>query len=170
MRNKTVGLLVGRWQPFHNGHLEMVNQSASKVDTLYLGIGSINKNDGKNPFSPSERKLMITNSVSNDVKDKLRIFFVPDFADDKKWIECINYLVPKHDVVFSSDSRMTSLYASSGKYVREIKLLQRDLLSGTNMRKMLLEGKDISEHVPKGTRDVISMKPDKILMELLQKN
>ncbi|HVA82608.1 MAG TPA: adenylyltransferase/cytidyltransferase family protein [Candidatus Aquilonibacter sp.] len=169
MKIKSTGLLVGRWQPLHNGHLEMINQSAAAVDLLYLGVGSINKRDEKNPFSAAERQLMIQNSVTPEVQKKLKVFFVPDFADDKKWMECVGYLVPKYDVAFSSDNKMSALYASFGKNVQRIKLLRRDILSGTNMRALLLEGKDISQHVPKGTRDVIAMKNSSDLIGLLQK-
>ena len=34
------GLLIGRFQPFHFGHLEAVCFGLSKVDTLFIGIGT----------------------------------------------------------------------------------------------------------------------------------
>ena len=37
------GLLIGRFQPFHLGHLEAVNFALSKVEQLYIGIGSSNR-------------------------------------------------------------------------------------------------------------------------------
>ncbi|MDE1845987.1 MAG: adenylyltransferase/cytidyltransferase family protein [Candidatus Micrarchaeota archaeon] len=168
-REKRAGLLIGRFQPFHNGHLEMVNQSTQNVDVLYIVVGSINKKDEKNPFSALERKMMILNSVSNEVASKLKILFVPDFNNDPKWMECIDYLVPKYDVIYSSDDEMSLLLRRMGKKVEEIKQIDRKILSGTKMRQMLFEGKDISKHLPSGTRGVIAMSSDSALMALLQK-
>ncbi len=37
------GLLIGRFQPFHLGHLEALQFALSKVDKLWIGLGSSNK-------------------------------------------------------------------------------------------------------------------------------
>ena len=51
------GFLIGRFQPFHLGHLEAINFALSKIDQLYIGIGSSNKsNQPRNPFNAEERK------------------------------------------------------------------------------------------------------------------
>ena len=57
------GFLIGRFQPFHLGHLEAVNFALSKVEQLYIAIGSSNKsNQPRNPFTVEERKQMILSS------------------------------------------------------------------------------------------------------------
>ena len=54
------GLLIGRFQPFHLGHLDALKFALSKVEKLWIGIGSSNKpNQKQNPFSADERKQMI---------------------------------------------------------------------------------------------------------------
>ena len=51
------GLLIGRFQPFHLGHLDALRFALSKVDKLWIGLGSSNKPLQKNnPFSAEERK------------------------------------------------------------------------------------------------------------------
>lgn len=51
------GLLIGRFQPFHLGHLEAILFGLSKVENLWIGIGSSNKShEMKNPFTADERK------------------------------------------------------------------------------------------------------------------
>ena len=37
------GLLIGRFQPFHLGHLEALQFALSKVEKLWVGLGSSNK-------------------------------------------------------------------------------------------------------------------------------
>ena len=41
------GLLIGRFQPFHLGHIEAILFALSKVDKLWIGIGSSNKSSEK---------------------------------------------------------------------------------------------------------------------------
>ena len=51
------GLLIGRFQPFHLGHLEALQFASSKVDKLWVGLGSSNKPvDKDNPFTAEQRK------------------------------------------------------------------------------------------------------------------
>lgn len=51
------GLLVGRFQPFHLGHLEALQFALTKVDKLWVGLGSSNQPIQKNnPFSADQRK------------------------------------------------------------------------------------------------------------------
>ena len=45
------GLLIGRFQPFHLGHLDALQFALSKVDKLWVGLGSSNLPPQKdNPF------------------------------------------------------------------------------------------------------------------------
>ena len=54
------GLFVGRFQPFHNGHLHAVKFALGKVDVLWIAIGSAQKSyEKKNPFTAGERLTMI---------------------------------------------------------------------------------------------------------------
>ena len=60
------GLLIGRFQPFHLGHLEALQFALSKVDKLWLGLGSSNKPMEKtNPFTVEERKQMILSYIDD---------------------------------------------------------------------------------------------------------
>ena len=54
------GLMVGRFQPFHNGHLYLSNQILQECDELIIAIGSAQFNYiYKDPFTAGERVLMI---------------------------------------------------------------------------------------------------------------
>ena len=67
------GLLIGRFQPFHLGHVHAVHFALSKVDNLWIGIGSSNKAMQKqNPFSASLRRQMILSSLDDESLKKLR--------------------------------------------------------------------------------------------------
>lgn len=150
------GLLIGRFQPFHKGHLSAVNFGLSKVENLWIGIGSSNKShETKNPFTADERKEMIISSLDSESMKRVKIFYVPDIGDHEKWTYHVDSIVPKYDVVFSNDDFTLSLYKKRGMQVIEVPLLQRDMISGTKIREMILQGKEWSGLVPEGTKNVL---------------
>lgn len=150
------GLLIGRFQPFHKGHLEAVKIGLSKVDKLWIGIGSSNKSHEKrNPFTADERKEMILSSLDPKMLERVKIFFVPDTGDHEKWTYHVDAIVPPYDIVFSNDEFTITLYKKRGKTVFEVPLLMRDAISGTNIREMIASGRDWSDLVPEGTRKVL---------------
>jgi len=150
------GLLIGRFQPFHKGHLEAVKIGLSKVDNLWIGIGSSNKsNEKRNPFTADERKEMILSSLDSQTLKRVKIFFVPDTGDHEKWTYHVDSIVPPYDLVFSNDEFTLTLYKKRGKSVFEVPLLKRDIISGTNIREMIVTGKNWQDLVPEGTKQVL---------------
>lgn len=150
------GLLIGRFQPFHLGHLEAFRFALSKVDKLWIGIGSSNKPSEKNnPFTADERKEMILSSIDNSISNKIQIFYIPDLKNHEKWIENIDLIVPDYDVIFTNDELTKSLYSNRGKNVIPIPFKQRKILSGTNIRNMIDSDQDWEMLVPEGTKTVL---------------
>ena len=106
------GLLIGRFQPFHLGHLEAFRFALSKVDKLWIGIGSSNKPSEKNnPFTADERKEMILSSIDNSISNRIQIFLIPDLENHQKWIENIDMIVPDFEVIFTNDELTQLLYS-----------------------------------------------------------
>ena len=65
MARKRVGLFVGRFQPFHNGHLAAVKHALKNVDYLYIVVGSAQRSHERdNPFTAGERIMMIKAALS----------------------------------------------------------------------------------------------------------
>jgi len=58
------GILVGRFQPFHLGHLSAVRDASREVDELVIVIGSSQKShEFRNPFTAGERIEMIRETL-----------------------------------------------------------------------------------------------------------
>lgn len=150
------GLLIGRFQPFHLGHLEAISFGLSKVENLWIGIGSSNKsNEAKNPFTADERKEMILSSIDKQTAKRIKIFFIPDVNDHSKWTSQIDSIVPQHDVVFSNDEFTQTLFQKKGVNVIPVTLKNRESLSGTNIRSKIASNQNWKDLVPEGTRNVL---------------
>jgi nicotinamide-nucleotide adenylyltransferase len=150
------GLLIGRFQPFHLGHLEALQFALSKVDKLWLGLGSSNKPIEKNnPFSAEERKKMILSSIDDSMKNKIIIYFIPDVDNHVKWIKKIDTIVPKFDIVFSNDPLTKHLYSKRTVQIISIPFLKRDQLSGTRIRNLIKSDQKWDDLVPSETKLIL---------------
>ena len=150
------GLLIGRFQPFHLGHLDALRFALSKVDKLWIGLGSSNKPlEKNNPISAEERKEMILSSIDKSMKQRIQIYFIPDLENHIKWIEFIATLVPKFDVIFTNDELTRHLYSKRGVEVLSIPFVNRDILSGTNIRDMIISDQKWEDLVPEGTKNFL---------------
>jgi len=150
------GLIIGRFQPFHLGHLDALRFALSKVDKLWIGLGSSNKPlQRNNPFSAEERKEMILSSIDESMKQRIQIYFIPDLENHIKWIELINALVPKFDTVFTNDELTRHLYSKRDVEVLPIPFVKRDILSGTNIRNMMISDQKWEDLVPEGTKNFL---------------
>ena len=162
------GLLIGRFQPFHLGHLEALQFALSKVDKLWLGLGSSNKSiEHNNPFSAEERKKMILSSIDDSMKNKITIYFIPDVDNHVKWIEKIDTIVPKFDIVFSNDPLTDHLYSKRTVQVISIPFLKRDQLSGTRIRNLIKSDQKWDDLIPNGTKILLENLDVKNRLEIL---
>ena len=150
------GLLIGRFQPFHLGHLDAVLFGLSRAENLFIGIGSSNKsNERKNPFSAEERTDMIISSIESSMIDRLKIFDIPDVDNHEKWTFEIDQIVPKYDTVFTNDEFTKTLFEKRKISVVSVVLKDREKFSGTNVRELITDDKNWQDLVPQGTRKVL---------------
>ena len=162
------GLLIGRFQPFHLGHLEALQFALSKVDKLWLGLGSSNKSiEHNNPFSAEERKKMILSSIDDSMKNKITIYFIPDLDNHVKLIEKIDTIVPHFDIVFSNDPLTDHLYSKRSVQVMTIPFLKRDQLSGTRVRDLIKSDQKWDDLVPSGTKAILENLDSKNRLQIL---
>lgn len=150
------GLLIGRFQPFHLGHLDALRFALTKVENLWLCLGSSNKPlEKNNPFSADERKQMILSSIDDSMKEKISIYFIPDLDNHVKWIEMIDDIIPRFQIVFSNDPLTDHLYSKRSIQVIPIPFLNRDDLSGTNIRNLIISDQKWEHLVPDGTKNFL---------------
>ena len=72
------GLFVGRFQPFHNGHLEVIKRILTEVDELIIIVGSAQYSHRlDNPFTAGERIAMIKRALGEIGVEFSRIWIIP---------------------------------------------------------------------------------------------
>ncbi len=148
MKSRTA-LFVGRFQPFHLGHLNVIKDILKDNGFVVIAIGSSQgRNTDKNPFSFDERKKMIENVLKNEKIKNFKIIAVPDVFDDKKWISFIKKQA-KIDVVYSMNAWTIRCFKNTGIPVKKHKLYKRSEVSGTNIRKNMRSGSEWKHYVPK---------------------
>lgn len=151
------GLFIGRFHPFHLGHLNAIQFALSKVEKLWVGIGSSNKQIQKeNPFSADERKEMILSSIDESISKKIQIYSIPDYDNHEKWILNIESIVPEFNMVFTNDELTQSLYSKRGIKVLVVPFKDRENLSGTKIRDRIKTDHEWEHLVPHGTKNVLN--------------
>ncbi|MFX0182804.1 MAG: nicotinamide-nucleotide adenylyltransferase [Candidatus Hodarchaeota archaeon] len=156
--NKERGLLVGRFNPFHLGHLEVVKKILDQEDELIIAIGSTQQSHtSTNPFTAGERVLMIHKSMK-EAKiplERLFIITIPDIFRNSVWVSHLRSYCPPFTCVYSNSSLITRLFMEAGVKVKSTGLFDRNNLKGSNIRKLMVEGNDWHQMVPKAVLNVI---------------
>jgi len=91
-----VAVFIGRLQPYHLAHHQMVQQALTLADRVVLVMGSaFRARDPKNPFKWQERRDMV--QVCFTPEDAQRIAFAPvkDYYEDEQWVAAVRGEVAK---------------------------------------------------------------------------
>lgn len=136
-------LYIGRFQPFHNGHFNLIKSFHKNYDEIIIGVGSSQYSfDKKNPFSFEERKLMIKKTLEKNKIYKFKIFEIPDIHNYPKWVKHVESIVPNFDEVISNNPITIDLFKKKGYNVINSGLYNREKLSGDKIRKNILSSND----------------------------
>ncbi len=74
-----IGLLIGRFQPLHKGHIKAIKRILEEVDGLIIVIGSSQHTGSlENPFSAVEREEMLKRALKQEGIIKVEVHKIPD--------------------------------------------------------------------------------------------
>jgi bifunctional NMN adenylyltransferase/nudix hydrolase len=98
MSNKYDALvLIGRFQPFHNAHLEIIHRATALCNKLIVITGSaMQPRTYKNPFTSIERDLMIRRATSGLSLSIVIEENIDTLYNDQAWAVRVQTLVAKH--------------------------------------------------------------------------
>ena len=77
-----IGVYIGRFQPIHVGHLQIIKEGIKNEDKFLIIVGSIDKKNAKNPFTFEERKEFILGALTEDEKKKITILGLRDSTEE----------------------------------------------------------------------------------------
>ncbi len=149
-------LYIGRFQPFHKGHLKIIQNFTKKYDEIIIGIGSSQYgNTLENPFTSEERRLMIKKSLDDiDIKN-YRIIELPDIHNYPKWVSHVVSIIPDFDVVISNSPLTKRLFSEKGYTLEETPLYDRRKYSGEKIRKKIINDESWKDALPKPAYKII---------------
>ncbi len=149
-------LYIGRFQPYHLGHHEVIKHIASEVDEVIICIGSAQRShEPENPFTAGERYLMISKSLRDNNVFNFYIVPVLDVNRNAIWVSHIESLIPPVDVVYTNNPLIERLFREQSYKVHTPLLFNRKEYSGSEIRRRMENRENWEELVPKAVVEVI---------------
>jgi nicotinamide-nucleotide adenylyltransferase len=137
------GLLVGRFQPFHRGHVAVVRHLTHERpnEPLILGIGSAAESyTPDNPFTAAERFQMISLALGEENLANWIAVPIPDIHRHALWVAHVKELVPPFDRVYTNNPLTRTLFEAGGYAVEATPMFERKKFEGTAIREMIRDG------------------------------
>ena len=154
----TRGVYVGRFQPFHLGHLDAIKHVLEEVEEIVVVIGSAQYSHNVNdPFTAGERLVMVRNALEEAEVDSARVWVVPvpDVHLHMMWVASVEGYTPKFQIVYSNEPLTRRLFMESGYKVKGIPFFERQFYSSTMVREKMRVDESWRTLVPKSVADFI---------------
>ena len=150
------GLILGRFQPFHLGHLALIkNIIIDNLDPI-ICIGSSQKGRTReNPFTKEERREMIE-SVLETLECSYEIYEIPDINNYDLYVSHLTKMVPSFDFVYSGNALVKKLFTEAGHKVIVPDMVNRSVWEGSSIRQDILKNGDWEKDVPQSVAKIIS--------------
>jgi len=153
-------LFIGRFQPFHLGHLDGLKQIlefANEFDNLILAIGSAEEDFApRNPFTASERFQMILQVLRDEGIPTEKIFITPvrDVGRNSIWVHHLRKILPDFQQVFSGSGFVRHLFENEKDLA--VHRLNKNLpICATQVREAILQGESWQELVPAAVKNFL---------------
>lgn len=145
MKKYKAALFIGRFQPFHNGHLYSLKKCLELAEQVIVVVGSSQEEGTEsNPWGYEVRKRMIESLPG--VSRKVEVVAVPDVFNDEKWgrqiieiIQSAGYL-PSEVIGVGNNDWTNRILRQIGVEVYESGLYNRDELEGIKIRELMRQG------------------------------
>ncbi len=152
----TRGMFLGRFQPPHLGHVEVLERIAGEVDRLLIVVGSSQYSHTlENPFTAGERVWMLEESlVERGIH--ATIIPVPDIHRNSLWVSHVETFTPPFDVCYMNNPLPMRLFKEAGYEVRTFELVDRDRYEATSIRELMQQDGDAwTKLVPDPVVDIV---------------
>jgi nicotinamide-nucleotide adenylyltransferase len=141
--------MVARWKPVHLGHAAVLEALCDRAEHALIGIGSANRYDVRNPFTPAETEAMIR--LVLEPRSTFEIVRVPDLDHGPRWAAMVAELFGPVDLWVTENEWVRSLLAPRLRVVHPVALVpveRRVPVDGTMVRRAMARGEDWRTLVP----------------------
>jgi len=149
--DKHRALLIGRYQPFHLGHLHCIQDVLKRLPEVIIAIGSAQfSHTLHNPFTAGERLTMIRLAMDQAKIDASRYYIIPirDLRIHDLWVAHVVSQTPRFEIVFSNEPITSRLFKEAGFRVEPIPFFEHEKYSATEIRERVVRGEDWESLVP----------------------
>ncbi|HUU47610.1 MAG TPA: nicotinamide-nucleotide adenylyltransferase [Nitrosopumilaceae archaeon] len=167
------GMMMGRFQPFHLGHLDLVKQILKECDEVLVTITSSQFNYlEKDPFTAGERIDMIHDSLLESGMDmsKCVIVAIENQFNIATWPSFLKSMLPHFDKVYSGNDYVKMLLSDFGLNVVTPVFLDRKKYNATRIRSMIVSGDNWQELVPPAVSKFLDKINTKNRLEIITKS
>jgi nicotinamide-nucleotide adenylyltransferase len=99
-----IGLIIGRFQPLHNGHMELIQTASKECISIKIIIGSSQDMiDEENPFDIDSRVRMVEHALREKDISNAEVMTLEDIPDDKRWVSHVEKKAGHFDIVYAGD-------------------------------------------------------------------
>ena len=164
------GLMMGRFQPFHLGHMDLVRQILKECDEVVIAITSSQFNYlEKDPFTAGERIEMIHDSLKESDVDLTRciILALDNQFNIATWSSYLKSMLPQFDKVYSGNDFVKMLLGDSKIKVVTPEFLDRKQYNATKIRSMIISDGDWQKFVPSAVVEFIKKINGKNRIEII---
>lgn len=142
-----IGLFVGKFQPFHKGHLETIKYILGECDSLKIVIGSSQYSGTENnPFSLEERKEMVRLAMAEASITNYTIHQIKDVHNLPLWAGLLIKSFSPFDLVYTRNPRVASILKQKGTKTKQQPNFGE--FNGTKIRRKIAAGEPWEEWAP----------------------
>lgn len=159
LKTKDLGIAgtIARFKPVHKNHASMLISICERAEHLYIGLGSVNCYDVKNPFTAKESAEMIKRVL----KDFSNYSFieVPDFWDGPKWRNHMLQSFGKLNHFVVANEYVVDLLQNDYSIIHPSLLVSKEKVLNVNatmVRVAMAKGEHWEHLVPKEVADYIT--------------
>ena len=150
---------MGRFQPFHLGHLALAKRVLTECDELIVAVSSAQFNYiWEDPFTAGERIEMIHDSLVESGADMNSCFVVAieNQFNVATWAGYLGAALPSFDRVYSGNAYVAMLLSDLGIDVVRPELVDRSTYNATAIRGKIASGGEWQYLVPDAVRRILT--------------
>ncbi len=145
-----LAILIGRFQPFHNGHAALLEKALRSAPRVIIILGSaFHASNPRNPFSWQERAAMIANTLSEAEQARVSYLPIRDYYDDKRWANAVLKAIAKQVPAAGRTALVGHFKDASSHYLRHfpqwhlIEVGNQANIDATHIRQVLFEASNV---------------------------